>query len=303
MAEPTREMRLSDNRVSYTMRSIGRLEGAAGHDVYHALISMPGLAVFGIMVGLYFALNAAFAAGFLAIGGLGGAEPGSFVDAFFFSVQTMATIGYGVIHPVSRAANWLVVSESVVGIIYTAVATGLVFVRFSRIRGRVVFSKKATISPMDGVPTLALRVGNGRGNRIYDAEFRLMLTRTQRTPEASSLYKTEDLKLVRSHAPTLGRSWMMLHRIDETSPLFHETPESMAAVDAEVLAAVSGLDATALQPVHGRYTWENFDIAWGARLADVLSENGNELILNLDRFHDIEPTKPTATFDYPKKSA
>ncbi len=70
----------------------------------------------------------------------------------------------------------------------------------------------------------------------------------------------------------------------------------------EVLAAVSGLDATALQPVHGRYTWENFDIEWGARLADVLSENGNELILNLDRFHDIEPTKPTPTFNYPKQS-
>jgi inward rectifier potassium channel len=303
MADNTATQRLSDNRVSYTIRSVGKLDGGAEHDFYHSLISMPGWAVFTIMVGVYLGLNALFATAYFVVGGLGGATSGSVVDAFFFSVQTLATIGYGVIHPVSRAANAIVLVESIVGIIYTAMATGLVFVRFSRIRGRVVFSKKAVISPMDGVPTLALRVGNGRGNRIYDAEFRLMVTRRHQTVEGKALYRTEDLKLVRDHAPTLGRSWMMLHRIDDTSPLFNESPETMQAADGEILAAVTGLDGTALQPVHGRYLWESFDIEWGARLTDVLTENSNELIMDLGKFHQIEPTAPTETFAYPKKTA
>jgi inward rectifier potassium channel len=236
----------------------------------------------------------------VTVGGLNGARDGAFDDAFFFSVQTMATIGYGVIHPASHVANLIVVSESIVGIVFTAMATGLLFVRFSRVRGRVVFSHKAVISPLEGMPTVQVRVGNGRRNLIYDAELKLMLTRTRHTAEGKVLYRTEDLKLVRSHAPTLGRSWMLLHRIDEESPFFNETPESLKAADAELVAAVTGIDGTALQPVHGRYTWEHFDIEWGARLADVLSEVGNEVILDLDRFHAVEPTPPTPEFAYPK---
>src|SRR5205085_1475466 len=101
------------------------------------------------------------------------AQPGSFADGFFFSVQTLGTIGYGAMYPVTRLANALVTAESVIGLVVTALATGMVFVRFSRIRGRVVFSRKVTVGPMDGVPTLQVRVGNARSNRIYDVEFRM----------------------------------------------------------------------------------------------------------------------------------
>ena len=104
---------------------------------------------------------------------------------------------------------------------------------------------------------------------------------------------------MRSHAPTLGRAWMLMHRIDELSPLYRETPQSLAATEAELVAAVGGIDDTALQPVHGRYTWEAGDIVWGARLADILSETATEMILDLDKFHAVEPTPRSEQFPYP----
>jgi inward rectifier potassium channel len=293
------QVRTSDNRLSYGFRTVGKLEGGARYDFYHALLSMPWTPVIVLVVGVFLVLNALFAGGYLLTGGLDGARPGSFDDAFFFSVQTMGTIGYGAIHPVTDAANMVVVVESVVSLAFTAMATGLIFVRFSRVRGRIVFSRQATISMVDGVPTVTVRIGNGRGNRVFDVDLRLMLTRTRRTPEGATQYRTEDLKLVRSHAPTLGRAWMLMHRIDELSPLYKETPQSLAATEAELLAAVGGIDDTALQPVHGRYTWEARDIVWGARLTDILSETPSEMVLDLDRFHAVEPTPRSEQFPYP----
>jgi inward rectifier potassium channel len=298
MARP-KERTPSDNRLSYTFRTVGQLEGSVRFEVYHALISMGWLPVMALLIGSFLLLNAVFALAYLETGGLQGAQHGSFADAFFFSVQTFGTIGYGVIAPVSNSANVVMVVESVASLVFTAMATGLVFVRFSRVRGRIVFSRKATISVMDGVPSVTVRIGNGRSNRIFDAELRMMITRTRTTPEGTRLYVTEDLKLVRSHAPTLGRSWMLLHRIDENSPLFGETPASFAAAEGELVAAVGGMDDTALQPVHGRYTWEANDIVWGAKLADVLSETGTEMIMDLSRFHVVEPTQRTEQFPYP----
>jgi inward rectifier potassium channel len=298
MARP-KERTPSDNRLSYSFRTVGQLEGSVRFELYHALISMGWLPVMGLLIGSFLLLNALFAVAYLETGGLQGAQHGSFSDAFFFSVQTFGTIGYGAISPLSKGANTIVVIESVASLVFTAMATGLVFVRFSRVRGRIVFSKKATISEIDGVPSVTVRIGNGRSNRIFDAELRMMITRTRKTAEGTKLYVTEDLKLVRSRAPTLGRSWMLLHRIDDESPLYGETPESFAAAEGELVAAVGGMDDTALQPVHGRYTWEAPDIIWGAKLADVLSETDTEMIMDLSRFHIIEPTQRTEKFPYP----
>src|SRR5204863_9261444 len=123
----------------------------------------------GVIVVLYFALNAAFAALYMAVGGIANARPGSFADAFFFSIQTMGTIGYGGMMPASRAANLVVSVESVVGLLVTALATGLVFSKFSRSAARIRFSRRVVITPMDGLPTLVFRVGNERSNFVVEA--------------------------------------------------------------------------------------------------------------------------------------
>jgi inward rectifier potassium channel len=258
-------------------------------DLYHALLRIPWWGAFLVIVGGYFALNACFAALYLWSGGIANAQPGSYADAFFFSVQTMGTIGYGAMYPTTRFANWLVVFESVTGLVVTALATGLVFVRFSQTRPRVMFSKNAAISPQNGVPTLMFRVGNERRNLIVDSIFRLTLTRTTHTAEGVTIYRSEDLALVRDRAPALTRSWMVMHRIEPGSPLHGETAESLAACDAEVTAQLVGTDDTSLQPVHSSHTWMANEIIFGSRLADVVSEtpDGN-IVLDLNRFHDLE---------------
>jgi inward rectifier potassium channel len=290
----------SQVQLSYSFRVIGSRRGGF-RDAYHALLKMPWWDAIGLIVAAYLVLNALFALVYLAIGGVANAAPSSFLDAFFFSVQTMGTIGYGTMFPITRLANFVVVGESIVSLLFTALATGIIFVRFSQTRGRILFSKCAVISPMDGVPTLMIRVGNERRNAIYDAQLHLTLIRTRRTAEGQLFYLNDDLKLARQRAPTLMQSWTMLHRIDETSPLKGATPESLASMDAELSVALSGIDDTSLLPVHGRHTYEHFSIYWGARLVDVLTESpdGN-LLLDLTHFHEVEPTQPTADFPYPR---
>lgn len=262
-------------------------------DVSHAVLALSWPATLGAILIAFLGLNAIFAGLFVWTGGVENAAPGSFKDAFFFSVQTMATIGYGAMYPHSDGAQVLVVIESMVGLVVTAIATGLVFVRFARVRGRVVFSKQVSIGVVDGKPHLQVRVGNGRSNKIFDAQFRMMLIRTVKTVEQTTLYRTADLKLVRDHAPTLQRAWNLMHLIDETSPLFGVTPEQLLAQDAELQIALTGTDETTLQPVHGRHTWEasTGTFAWGTRLADVLSESeSGDVVLDLRNFDVVVPT-------------
>lgn len=294
----TPRSRVIQRTEDYEVRLIGG-HAAGLRDLYHALLRVPWWGALAAIVGGYLGLNVVFAALFVATGGIANAEPGSFADAFFFSVQTMGTIGYGSMYPATRFANALVVAESVTGLVVTALSTGLVFARFSQTRARVVFSSRAAIAPMDGAPTLMVRVGNERHNQIVGATFRASLTRTTRTKEGVTIYRAEDLALARDRAPALSRSWMILHRIDDASPLHGETPASLGASDAELTVAVSGTDDTSLQPIHAQHTWLARSIVWGARLADLVSETpeGN-LVLDLRRFHDLTPTEPTDAFPY-----
>ena len=283
----------------YEIRIIGGRRGG-WRDAYHWFLIVPWWEALGAIAVGYLALNALFACLYLVSGGIEHAAPGSFLDAFFFSVQTMGTIGYGEMVPLTRIANWLVVAESVTGLFVMALATGLVFARFSRTRGRVAFSSSVAVAPIDGVPNLMIRLGNERRrNNIVDVAFRLTLMRTTRTAEGVTVYRTVEVPLVRGGAPALQRSWMVLHRIDRDSPLARDTPESLMASDAELTLSVSGIDDTSLQPVHARHTWLATSVIFGARLADVVSETPEGLTLDLRRFHDLVPTEPAPGFPYP----
>jgi inward rectifier potassium channel len=257
-------------------------------DLYHALLRVPWWQAFLVIVATYLALNFLFAVAYLELGGVANARAGSLTDAFFFSVQTMGTIGYGALSPSSTAANVLVVAESVTGMVLTALITGLVFVRFSQTRARLMFSAKAAIGSIDGVPTLMVRVGNERRGSIVGAEFRLNFARTTQTAEGMTIYRFEELRLVRSRASQLSRAWSVMHQIVEGSPLFGFDPDKLAAVEGELQLEVVGIDDTSLQPVHALHTWYADSVAWSARLADVLSERPDgDIVLDLHRFHDV----------------
>ena len=270
-------------------------------DVYHAFLRASWPLALGVIVAAYVALNAVFAVAYMLLGGVAHARARSFADAFYFSVQTMGTIGYGAMYPETRAANLLVVMESVTGLLVTAVATGLVFSKFSLATSRIVFAEHAVIGPMDGVPTLMIRLGNERSNRIIEATVRVSMVRTERTREGMLFYRMCDIQLTRERSPALSRSWTAMHCITPASPLHGHTPASIKTDEVELFVTVSGTDDTSLQLVHARHKYTDEAIVWGARHADVLSEAPDGvLVLDLRRFHELTPTEKTEVFPYPE---
>jgi len=270
-------------------------------DVYHEFLRVSWWWAITFIVLSYLGLNAVFAVAYLALGGVANAHASSFWDAFCFSVQTMGTIGYGSMYPISPAANVVMIVESVTSLLVTALATGLVFAKFSRSSARVVFSREAVIAPMDGIPTLMIRVGNERGNSILEATIRVALMRTQHLKEGTVFYRMVDLKLARDRTPAMARSWTVLHPIVDGSPLRGATPESMAKEEMELIVNLIGTDDTSLQAVHARRQYVDKEILWGARHADVLKEDekGN-LVFDLRKFHDVVPSEPIPDFPYPR---
>ena len=250
---------------------------------------------------VFLLLNLAFAFAYAAVGGIAGAEPGSIADHFFFSVQTMGTIGYGVMHPLSAGAEALVTAEVIVGVSLVALASGMLFSKFSVPRARMQFAEWGTIAPFDGVPTLMFRLGNERASQVIEATVRVVMVRTEHTLEGVTFYRMRDLRLERDRSPVLARSWTVMHTIDEASPLSGATPESLARDEVEFTLTVVGLDETSAQNLHARHTYDHTQIRWGARHADMLSERPDGTIqLDMREFHRVVPTVATPGFPYPR---
>lgn len=278
----------------YQIHVIGATRGSL-RDLYHAVLRWRWSTTLAAIALVYLTVNALFATGYLWCDGVAHMHKGSFKDAFYFSVQTMGTIGYGAMYPESDAANNLVVAESLLGLLMTALAAGLVFAKFSRSTARLVFSREAVVGPLNGVSTLSFRMGNVRGNQIVNAEIRVVMIRTERTAEGGTFYRMLDLKPTRERALSLSRSWSVLHMIDADSPLLGETEESLRAKDVELQVMVVGLDDAFMQTVHAGHRYFAHQIKFNHRHADVLSENSEgDLVLDLRRFHDVEPLPPAS---------
>lgn len=259
-------------------------------DAYHFLLAASWWLDVALITSAFLGANLIFACGYWALGGVANARAGSFGDAFFFSVQTMGTIGYGVMHPVSLAANLLVTCEAVFGLILTALATGLIFAKFSAVRPRFVFTRRAVITPLDGVPTLMVRVGNERGNYVAEVEVRLAVMRTERTLEGRTLYRTRDLLPVRSRSLAFSRGMTVMHTIDKNSPLYGAKPDSLRSSDAEIILTLRGIDSTTSQFVHARCSYLDDEILFDHHLAEMLTElPDGRMQLDLRQFDKIEP--------------
>jgi inward rectifier potassium channel len=268
-------------------------------DFHYRFLRAPWWLALLVIVLAFLALNACYAVVYLWTGGVRDMRPGSFADAFYFSVQTMGTIGYGDMYPMSRAANLIVVSEAVASLIVSALVTGLVFSKFSQLRARVAFTSTITICPMDGVPTMMFRLGNERGNQIVEAVLHVIMIRTERTREGMTFYKMIDLSLSRERSSAFTRSWTAMHAITPESPLFGLTEAQMAAEELEFVVSVVGTDDTSLQPVHARRQYAHRDVVWGARHADILTElPDGGIVLDLRKFDDTVATPATADFPY-----
>ena len=267
------------------------METARERDLYARFLTLSVRAFLAFFAGAYLLINVLFALLYLADpGGIGNARLGSFADAFFFSVQTMATIGYGNMFPKSIFANLVVTAETIVGLLTFAVTTGLIFARFSRPSARVLFSDVAVITPFEGTPALMFRMANARRNVILQAEVRVTLLRREETPEGVDIQRQRDLKLVRQQSSFFGLTWTVIHQIDKTSPLHGETPESLRACETVVAVLLAGTDETLNQTVHARFAYSAEKILWNHRLVDVITRAPDgRRIIDLTHFHEAQP--------------
>ena len=240
------------------------------HDTYHYLVNAPWPVILLFIAGAFGAANVLFALGYMAVGGVANARPGSFGDAFFFSVQTMATIGYGVMTPQSGAANLLVTLQALAGGIGLALMTGLVFAKFSRPTSRVRFSKVAVIGDFQGRKCLMFRMANQRDERIVQPQLYVVLLRTESEASGGYFIRVHDIELVRDRHAFLSYSWLVIHPIDERSPLRDAGPDSLRRDRAELIVSLTGIDEGLSQTVHAHHTYQAQDIRWDAHFVDII---------------------------------
>jgi inward rectifier potassium channel len=274
------------------IRRIG-LRRAIWSDLYHYLIDKSWSRLLGLLAAVYLLANLGFAGLYLAGGDcISGMRPGHFSDAFFFSVQTLATIGYGVMSPRTTYAHLLVTIEAFAGTLFVAVVTGLVFSKFSRPTSRVMWSDRAIITIRDGVPSLVFRVANIRANQIVEAQVRVALARSEQTAEGESVRRFYDLKLVRERNVMFVLTWTVVHPITPESPLFGVDAAQLKATNAQLVCSLIGLDETFSQTVHARHAYQAEDLAWNRRFADIMHDENGERILDYSKFNDLQPEAP-----------
>lgn len=265
-----------------------------GFDFYHRLLSISWGHFLGAMGLLYLCLNTLFALVYFSLGegALSGGnftgEWGHWWDCFFFSVHTLATIGYGTLAPHSLGANLVVVVEAFVGLTGIAIATGLLFARFSRPTARVVFSRRAVIRVRNGQTFFQFRMANERLNQIVSAEVEVVAAFDEVTQEGERTRTFRDLKLVRDRSPFFAMTWTVLHPIDAESPLFGLNSQSLRDRNPEILVSLTGFDDIFSQTIHARFSYTEEDIAWGGQFKDIVNrDEAGRVRIDLDAIHEI----------------
>lgn len=262
---------------------------------YHLMLTVPWWGFVCIVSSAYLALNAMFAVLYLMGGDcLNGAQPGSFKDAFFFSVQTLGSIGYGVVSPKTSYANVIVTLEAITSLLVIAVVTGLSFARFSKPTARIMFSRNAIIANHNGVPTLMFRMANQRNNQILEAQLRVYLLRDERTAEGEYLYRIHTLDLIRDRSPSFYISWTAYSPITPGTPLYGCTSEDLVRDHAQLVVSLSGLDETVAYTVTMRFAYGAERILFDHRFVDVVRREPNgDRYFDRTYFHDVEPIEAT----------
>jgi inward rectifier potassium channel len=257
---------------------------------YHLMLTLPWVGFIPIVSLLYLALNIGFAWLYLLGGDCIVNGNGSFQDAFFFSVQTLAGIGYGVLSPKTTYANYIVVIEAITGLLTIALLTGLSFPRFSRPTAKVLFSKFAVIMPQNNLPTLMFRTANQRRNQILEARVTLSLSRDEVTADGHHIRRFYELQVLRSYNPTFSLSWTLMHPINEQSPLYGFSAESLAESQSQIIVSLSGIDETVSQNVHARHTYGANSIILNHQLVDIIHivDDRNRYV-DLASFHHVLP--------------
>jgi len=250
---------------------------------YHYFLTISWPKFFTIVIAGYLGANALFAVAYLACGtdSLIGAEParlgGAFWRAFFFSVETIGTVGYGNVSPNNFPAHIVMTIESLTGLLMFALGTGILFSRFSRPTAALMFSTRAVISPHRGRTAFMFRVTNARTNQLVELEAKVLFSRIEGVHR-----RYDQLTLERSRVTFFPLSWTVVHPIDEKSPMFGMTEDEMRSKDAEVMILLSGMDETFSTVVHGRSSYKPEEILFGHRFVNLYNAIDDDGVVSID---------------------
>jgi inward rectifier potassium channel len=260
-------------------------------NLYLKLIDTTWPRFFGVVLAVFLAVNVVFAWLYLAIGfnRLQGTEPemSAFVNAFFFSVHTLTTVGYGNVFPRGASANAVAALEAATGLMVFAVMTGLLYGRFSRPSARILFSKNALIAPYQDGTSVQFRITNARSNTLMNLEARVLLM-TVKSNDGQLKRDFADLELERRKVYFLPLTWTIVHPIDSNSPLYGKTVDDFAKMSVELLILIQAFDDTFSQAVHSIYSYRYTEIRWGAKFEPAFSvDPKGDLVLDLERVHEL----------------
>jgi inward rectifier potassium channel len=258
-------------------------------DLYHRAMAVYWPVFFGSAAALFVTLNAIFALLYwLGHEPIANAEGNGPLAYFYFSIETLATVGYGDMHPQTNYGHLIATVEIFTGMSFLAVMTGLIFARFSRPRARFVFANTAVITRHEGRQALMIRAANARHNTISRASARLWLIRAERSKEGDQLRRFYELTLDRSEHPMFVLSWMLFHIIDKESPLYGATASDLEEGDALLVLNVGGIDDSSAQQLYARHVYSWRDIRWRHRYKDItgVSPQGR-FLLDYTKFHDV----------------
>ncbi len=261
------------------------------HDLYHHFMKVSWLTLFASFASFFLAFNLVFATVYaLDPGCIANLNPPGFWGYFFFSVETLATVGYGDMHPQTVYGHIFATIEIFIGLMTIALMTGGMFARFSRPRARILFSANGVVRPVEQKTTLMFRAANARQNIIMEASAQLRMLRDVVTSEGYHIRRIIDLPLVRSQNPIFLLGWNLMHVIDEQSPLDGETVESLAKAHTLFLLTMSGTDETTGQVVMARHEYRSDAIRWNHSFRDVLQTDAQGVEhLDYARFDLVDP--------------
>jgi inward rectifier potassium channel len=290
-----RELRLLNRDGSFNVQARGR--GLHAFLAYSNLVSTTWNRFFLFVAAAYLTLNGCFALLYVAGGSDGLVNTINtgintpFLKAFFFSIHTSATIGYGSTVPVGIKTNVLVALESVVSLLGLALVTGLVFARFSRPVADILFSQNAVMSWMGDLRAFQFRIVNTRNNQIIDLRARVLVSRFENHPSGTAVRRYYPLTLERESVVFFPLSWTIVHTIDKDSPLFGVTEEELCATGAEFLILLTGMDETFSQVVNARSSYRANEVIWNAKFSDIFvyDPEGRMAGIDMKRFHDTAP--------------
>ena len=264
-------------------------ERALLRDAYHIFLRLPWPASLGLIAVGFFACNLVFGALYYLLGGISNSD-GSFFDALSFSIQTLATIGYGAMFPASRVASVIMWFESIVSLVLTALATGLVFSKFARPTTRVAFSRYAVITQHEGNRTLMFRAGNRRSNVIVEATIHVVAVFTTETTEGKLFYKAVDLAMVRDRQVGMTRGWTLMHVIDHNSPLHEVDSHKLKQLELELYIALTGIDDVSMQTVNAIHKYNDDEIKVDHHFEDtLLALDNGEYAVDMTKFDVVVP--------------